>query len=60
MFDTSKPDGMMRKVLDVSRLRELGWTAQIGFREGVERTYEWFEAQSPDAIRGYEAPALAH
>lgn len=41
-FDTSKPDGMPRKLLDVSRLRELGWEARIGLREGIERTYRWF------------------
>lgn len=41
-FDTSKPDGMPRKLLDVSRLREMGWEARIGLREGIERTYRWF------------------
>jgi GDP-L-fucose synthase len=52
VFDDSKPDGMMRKVLDVSKLHELGWHHRIGFREGVEATYRWFEAQDPAAIRG--------
>lgn len=42
MFDTSKPDGMPRKLLDVSRLHALGWTHRIGLREGIESTYEWF------------------
>ena len=51
-FDTSKPDGMPRKVLDVSRIRSLGWQAQIGFTEGVVRTYEWYLAQDPGNIRG--------
>lgn len=40
--DTTKPDGTPRKLLDVSRLTELGWTASIGLREGVASTYQWF------------------
>ncbi|HEX4963668.1 MAG TPA: GDP-L-fucose synthase [Thermoanaerobaculia bacterium] len=41
-FDPTKPDGMPRKLLDVSRLHGLGWRHRIGLREGIERTYEWF------------------
>lgn len=41
-FDPTKPDGTPRKLLDVSRLRRLGWQASIDLREGVERTYRWF------------------
>lgn len=41
-FDTSKPDGTPRKLLDVSRLHALGWKAKIGLREGLESTYAWF------------------
>ncbi len=41
-FDTSKPDGMPRKLLDVSRLHALGWRHRIGLREGIKSTYEWF------------------
>lgn len=44
--DPSKPDGTPRKVLDVSRINELGWSAQIGLREGVAETYEWYLAHS--------------
>lgn len=40
--DSSKPDGTMRKLLDVSRLRKLGWTASIGLEEGLRDTYRWF------------------
>lgn len=40
--DTSKPDGAPRKLLDVSRLRGLGWGASIPLRRGIEHTYEWF------------------
>ncbi len=42
VYDTSKPDGTPRKLLDVSRLHATGWKAQIGLREGIERTYRWF------------------
>jgi GDP-L-fucose synthase len=41
-FDASKPDGMPRKLLDVSRLNGLGWEASIPLREGLEETYRWF------------------
>ena len=41
-FDSSKPDGTPRKLLDVSRMRSLGWVPQIPLREGVASTYDWF------------------
>jgi len=41
-FDTSKPDGTPRKLLDVSRLKEAGWEAKIELREGIKTTYDWF------------------
>ena len=41
-FDSSKPDGALRKLLDVSRLRALGWRPQISLRDGIERTYQWY------------------
>jgi len=41
--DTSKPDGTPRKLLDVSRLSEIGWEANIGLREGIKNTYKWFK-----------------
>ncbi|MDT7537977.1 MAG: GDP-L-fucose synthase [Actinomycetota bacterium] len=41
-WDTSKPDGTPRKLLDVSRLTALGWRAKIGLREGIIETYAWF------------------
>jgi GDP-L-fucose synthase len=46
-FDASKPDGTPRKVLDVSRLARAGWTAKIGLREGLERTYAGFLRTQP-------------
>ncbi|MEE8280265.1 MAG: NAD-dependent epimerase/dehydratase family protein, partial [Alphaproteobacteria bacterium] len=42
VFDTSKPDGTPRKVVDVTRLASLGWKAKIGLRDGIARTYRWF------------------
>jgi GDP-L-fucose synthase len=42
VFDNSKPDGTPRKLLDVSRLSDLGWEASIELREGIQRTYDWF------------------
>jgi len=44
-FDTSKPDGTPRKLLDVSRLSELGWKAGIGFEQGIKDTYDWYVRQ---------------
>ena len=41
-WDTSKPDGTPRKLLDVARLRDLGWEPSISLRDGVASTYEWF------------------
>jgi GDP-L-fucose synthase len=43
-WDTSKPDGTPRKLLDVARLTSLGWSPAIGLREGITATYEWFTA----------------
>lgn len=40
-WDTTKPDGTPRKLLDVSKLHGLGWHHTIGLREGIARTYEW-------------------
>lgn len=42
VFDATKPDGTPRKLMDVSLLSSLGWTAKIGLREGIEDTYRWF------------------
>jgi GDP-L-fucose synthase len=42
VFDASKPDGTPRKLMDVSKLKNVGWCAQIGLAEGLEQTYSWF------------------
>lgn len=45
-WDTSKPDGTPRKVLDVSRLKELGWEPKIDLETGIAATYKWFLAHN--------------
>jgi GDP-L-fucose synthase len=49
VFDTSKPDGTPRKVLDVTKLRNLGWSPRHDFAAGIRETYDWFLANSADA-----------
>ncbi|HDZ82665.1 MAG TPA: GDP-L-fucose synthase [Roseobacter sp.] len=44
-FDASKPDGTMRKLMDVSRLADMGWRAQIELKQGLQETYNWFLRQ---------------
>ncbi len=41
-WDSSKPDGTPRKLMDVGRMKELGWTAKIGLEDGIKDTYQWF------------------
>ncbi len=41
-FDTTKPDGTPRKLLDVSKLNDAGWKAKISLKDGVKNTYKWF------------------
>ncbi|NQV61912.1 MAG: GDP-L-fucose synthase, partial [Alphaproteobacteria bacterium] len=43
-FNTHMPDGTPRKLLDVSRLEAMGWTAQVDLAEGLRRAYEWYLA----------------
>jgi GDP-L-fucose synthase len=50
-FDTSKPDGAPRKLLDVSRLKQLGWQAQVDLESGLKRTYAWF-LEHQNTVRG--------
>ncbi len=54
VFDTTKPDGTPRKLLDVSRLNAAGWQAKTDLKTGIEQTYAWF-LQSYDTLRGREA-----
>lgn len=50
VFDTSKPDGAPRKLIDVSRLTAMGWRYSIDLEEGLQKTYDWFLWQ--ESIRG--------
>ena len=45
-YDPSKPDGMPRKVMDVSRLRSLGWSARMPLKEGLRKAYDWYVAHA--------------
>lgn len=42
IWDTTKPDGTPRKLLDVSRLFGMGWRPKVSLREGIRKTYEWY------------------
>lgn len=44
--DPTKPDGTLRKLMDVSRLAQMGWSAKIGLDQGLAETYQWFLANS--------------
>lgn len=48
VFDTSKPDGAPRKLMDVSRLRDMGWQAQTSLEQGLGLTYAWFLKHESD------------
>ena len=50
VFDTEKPDGMLRKLLSVDRLHDLGWQHRIDLRRGLEETYAWFVENYDEAI----------
>jgi GDP-L-fucose synthase len=43
-WDVTKPNGTPRKVLNVDKIKSLGWEPKIGLREGIEKTYEWYKA----------------
>jgi len=58
VFDSSKPDGTPRKLLDVSRLHDLGWRHRIGLRDGIESSYRWF-LENRERARGTEPGAAA-
>ena len=51
VFDTSKPDGTPRKLLDITKLKSLGWQPKTSLKEGIETTYQWFVTHY-DSIRG--------
>jgi nucleoside-diphosphate-sugar epimerase len=56
VFDPSKPDGMPRKLLDVTRLHDLGWRHRIDLADGIRSTYEWYREHA-GAAGGADARA---
>ena len=50
VFDTTRPDGAPRKLLDVARLKNMGWTYNIKLKEGLKSTYQWF-LENADSFR---------
>ena len=42
-FDSNKPDGTMRKLIDVSKLHSLGWTHKVEIEDGVQKLFEWYK-----------------
>lgn len=56
-FDSTKPDGTPRKLLDTSRLRNLGWLPRISLRSGLSQTYQWYLDQLSSADRTKSALA---
>jgi len=50
VFDPSRPDGTPRKLLDVSRIRALGWHAQIPLEQGIASTYEWYMTHASEGV----------
>src|SRR5690606_32866118 len=57
VFDPSMPDGVPRKLLDVSRLADMGWTARTALRDGIERPYRSFLEEHASCRRAATTPA---
>lgn len=50
LWDTSKSDGTPRKVLDVTRIRKLGWSPKISLRDGIQSTIDWYKKNSENGL----------
>jgi GDP-L-fucose synthase len=50
LWDTSKPDGTPRKVLDVTRVQKLGWAPKISLRDGIQSTIDWYKENSEKGL----------
>jgi GDP-L-fucose synthase len=42
IFDTTKPDGAMKKLIDVTRLKRMGWEYSMDLKDGLKKTYKWY------------------
>ena len=51
LTDSTKPDGTPRKLVDLTRLKSMGWQAKIALEDGVSETYSWF-LQNHQSLRG--------
>lgn len=57
MWDTERPDGAARKLLDSSRFKKLGWRPETDLHEGLEKTYEWFTREEAEGRTGRKRPS---
>ncbi len=51
IWDDSMPDGTPRKLLDVSKLHDIGWKEKVSLREGIRLEYEWYKSQDREALK---------
>lgn len=54
-FNSSMPDGTPRKLLDITRIRKLGWKAKISLQEGISQTYNWYKNSGKDELKSVSA-----
>ena len=50
-FQLDRPDGTLRKLLDVSRINSLGWKSKISLEKGLNETHNWYDQQDPADLR---------
>jgi len=50
LWDTSKPDGTPRKLMDVSKMKDIGWEYKTELEDGIQKTYQWF-LENIDSIK---------
>lgn len=50
IFDTTKPEGTMQKLLDSSQIKNLGWQSKVQLKDGIEKTYQWFVNQNKGVV----------
>ena len=60
VFDTTKPDGTPRKLMDVSRLSELGWRASTSLESGLQSTFDWYRKNKQNSERSDEDSTVCH